>query len=135
MCQSGTGNPTAPRFESQYSGFAGRRVIERHRPCCGSKADLEALRQALGANQIVLIGHNYGTHLAFALIKRHGAHVTRAVLVGVRGLEQRWREPVESDHWLTRVAASVRNNASTAISSIEFAGFYRSSKAILLSCS
>jgi pimeloyl-ACP methyl ester carboxylesterase len=77
-----------------------------------SADDVELLRQALGAEKIVLVAHSYGTHLALATIKRHGRHVSRAILAGVNGLEDRWREPVSSDQWLDRVAQTLRNDPS-----------------------
>lgn len=47
--------------------------------------DLDDLRQALGAEQISLIGHSYGTVLAQAAIRRHGKRISRAVLASVDG--------------------------------------------------
>src|SRR5690606_21223937 len=69
--------------------------------------DLDALRQALGAERVILVAHSYGTHLALAYIKRHGAHVERAVLGGVNGLDDRWREPIEGDRWIERVSERI----------------------------
>ena len=77
-----------------------------------SADDVEALRQALGADTIVLAAHSYGTHLALATIKRHGRHISRAILAGVSGLEDRWREPASSDRWLEGVATAMRNDPS-----------------------
>jgi len=73
-----------------------------------SAEDVELLRRALGVDRIVLWAHSYGTHLALAVLKRHGDHVARAILGGVNGLDDRWREPAESDAWMSRVAASMR---------------------------
>ena len=72
-----------------------------------SADDVEFLRQALGVQKVVLWGHSYGTHLALAVIKRHGARVARALLGGVNGLDDRWRDPSDSDAWLTRVGAAI----------------------------
>jgi pimeloyl-ACP methyl ester carboxylesterase len=73
-----------------------------------SADDVEILRRALGVDKIVLWGHSYGTHLALAVIKRHGDHVSRALLGGVNGLDDRWRDPVDTDAWLTRVSAAMQ---------------------------
>jgi pimeloyl-ACP methyl ester carboxylesterase len=50
-----------------------------------SADDVEALRQALGAEKISLWGISYGTHLGLTTIRRHGEHIHRAVLTGVSG--------------------------------------------------
>jgi pimeloyl-ACP methyl ester carboxylesterase len=76
-----------------------------------SADDVEALRQALGADKIVLAAHSYGTHLALATLKRHGRHVSRAILTGTNGLDDRWREPASSDRWLERVAEALRKES------------------------
>jgi pimeloyl-ACP methyl ester carboxylesterase len=68
-----------------------------------SADDVELLRRALGVEKVVLWGHSYGTHLALAVIKRHGDHVVRALLGGVNGLDDRWRDPFDTDTWLARV--------------------------------
>jgi pimeloyl-ACP methyl ester carboxylesterase len=75
-----------------------------------SACDVDAIRQALGVDKVVLFAHSYGTHLALAVIRQYGPHVERAVLGGVSGLDQRWREPVEGDRWLERVAARIRQD-------------------------
>ena len=75
-----------------------------------SANDVDALRQALGADKIVLAAHSYGAHLALATIKAHGTHVSRAILAGANGLDDRWREPASSDRWLERVAATARSS-------------------------
>jgi pimeloyl-ACP methyl ester carboxylesterase len=77
-----------------------------------SADDVESLRQALGADKIVLAAHSYGTHLALATLKRHGRHVSRAILTGVNGLDDRWREPAGSDRWLERVADAMKKDPS-----------------------
>jgi pimeloyl-ACP methyl ester carboxylesterase len=75
-----------------------------------SAADVDAIRQSLGVDKVVLFAHSYGTHLALAMIRQYGRHVERAILSGVSGLDQRWREPVESDRWLERVGERMRQD-------------------------
>ena len=50
-----------------------------------SADDIEALRQALGAEKVRLWGVSYGAHLALTMIRRHERSVERAVLAGVSG--------------------------------------------------
>lgn len=42
--------------------------------------DVEGLRQALGAEQIALIGHSFGTMLALEYAAEYPEHVSRVVL-------------------------------------------------------
>jgi pimeloyl-ACP methyl ester carboxylesterase len=50
-----------------------------------SADDIEALRKALGVEQIDLLAFSYGTRLALMYVQRHGDHVGRVVLQGVNG--------------------------------------------------
>ena len=70
--------------------------------------DVESIRQALGSEKIALWGHSYGSHLGLAYIKRHGAHVSRAILGGINGLDQRWRYPSEAQTWLTSIDSATK---------------------------
>jgi len=47
--------------------------------------DVDALREALRYEQVNLYGASYGSHLALATIKRHEAHIARAVIALVEG--------------------------------------------------
>jgi proline iminopeptidase len=44
-------------------------------------ADLEALRQHLGAERIDLLGHSWGGYLVMAYAARHGDHIRRLLIV------------------------------------------------------
>ena len=70
--------------------------------------DLDLIRQALGVDRFILWGHSYGSHLGLAYIRRHGAHVERAILGGINGLDQRRRLPADGDLLLTRIDSIVR---------------------------
>ena len=74
--------------------------------------DVESLRQALGVAKVTLWGHSYGSHLAFAVLKRHAAHVDRVVVGGINGLHQRWRLPSDGDTWIARIDSVVRADTS-----------------------
>ncbi|GCE21511.1 alpha/beta hydrolase [Dictyobacter kobayashii] len=58
-----------------------------------SADDVEDLRRALGVERINLYGASYGSHLALATIKRHGAHISRAIIALVEGLDHTIKLP------------------------------------------
>lgn len=68
-----------------------------------SVADLEALRRALGVEQIRLVAISYGTHLALAYLRQHPDRVLRAVLAGVEGPDHTVKLPGQFDEQLTRL--------------------------------
>ncbi len=69
-----------------------------------SADDLEALRQALGADQISLWAISYGTHLALSTIRRHPDSVARAVLAGVEGPDHTLKLPSSQQALLEQIA-------------------------------
>lgn len=58
-----------------------------------SAADIEAVRRALGCEQIVLYGTSYGSHLSIAYLRDYSAHVARAILTRVEGPNDTWKLP------------------------------------------
>jgi pimeloyl-ACP methyl ester carboxylesterase len=68
-----------------------------------SAADIDDLRRALGVPQIALWGISYGSHLGLAVLKYHGASVSRAVFAGIEGLEQTVKRPAFTDSLFARV--------------------------------
>jgi pimeloyl-ACP methyl ester carboxylesterase len=73
-----------------------------------SAADLDDLRQALGAEKLTLWGISYGTHLALATIKNFGPHIDRAILAGVEGLDDTYKLPSDQQELLESIAALAR---------------------------
>lgn len=55
----------------------------RHYTTAHAARDLEAVRDALGAQRLNLVGASYGTRVALEYMRRFPAHVRRAVLDGV----------------------------------------------------
>lgn len=72
-----------------------------------SADDIDAVREALGYDKISLWGESYGTHLALATIRRHEAHIDRAVLVGPEGPDHTMKLPSATEAGLRRVAELV----------------------------
>lgn len=77
-----------------------------------SADDLEALRRALGAERLTLVGSSYGTHLALAMARRHPESVDRMVLAGVEGPDHTLKLPSNIEANLERVAAAIRRDST-----------------------
>ncbi|HEU4889740.1 MAG TPA: alpha/beta fold hydrolase [Thermoanaerobaculia bacterium] len=69
-----------------------------------SAADLEDLRLALGVPKLSLLGFSYGTHLALAAIRAHGANIDRAVLIGTEGPNHTRKLPFTLDTQLRKLS-------------------------------
>ncbi|HEX8621787.1 MAG TPA: alpha/beta hydrolase [Allosphingosinicella sp.] len=65
--------------------------------------DLEDLRKALGARKIDLWGISYGTHLAFAAMRRHPRSIGRVALASAEGLDQTVKLPAHLDAAFARI--------------------------------
>jgi pimeloyl-ACP methyl ester carboxylesterase len=72
-----------------------------------SADDINDLRIALGLEKVRLLGFSYGTHLALATIRRHGAHIDSAVLCGVEGPDQTYKLPEYADTHLRRLSVLI----------------------------
>lgn len=68
-----------------------------------SADDLEDLRRALGAPRIDLWGISYGTHLAFAAMRRHPVSIGRVALASAEGLTQTVKLPAHLEAALARI--------------------------------
>ncbi len=90
----------AERWRKQGVDLDGYTTVE-------SADDLDAVRRALGYQQIVLWGQSYGSHLAMATLRRHGEHIARAVLIGPEGPDHTFKLPRFGERALQQVAARV----------------------------
>ena len=79
-----------------------------------SADDLESLRMALGVPKISLWSISYGTHLAFATIKRHPDSIDRVILAGTEGPDQTLKLPSDQQSLLEVLADRVAANPETA---------------------
>lgn len=75
-----------------------------------SAADLEALRVALGAEQVDLLGISYGTHLAMTYMRLYPGRVRRAVLAGAEGPDHTVKLPSQFDAQLDKLQATLDAN-------------------------
>jgi pimeloyl-ACP methyl ester carboxylesterase len=69
--------------------------------------DVEALRQALNIDKLNVFGTSYGTHLALAVVRRHGSHLNRVILAGVEGPDHTYKLPSQIDAHFADIAALV----------------------------
>jgi pimeloyl-ACP methyl ester carboxylesterase len=83
-----------------------------------SAADLDDLRQALGADKLTLWGISYGTHLALATLRRFGDHVDRVILAGVEGPDDTYKLPSDQQELLEAIAELARPQTPDLLGSI-----------------
>jgi pimeloyl-ACP methyl ester carboxylesterase/predicted DCC family thiol-disulfide oxidoreductase YuxK len=75
-----------------------------------SADDVADLVRALGAQRASLLGWSYGTHLAFAVMRRHGDLVERAALAGPEGPDHTYKLPSRIERQLETIAAMPRSH-------------------------
>lgn len=68
-----------------------------------SADDVDDLRRHLGAAKVHLWGISYGSHLALAVLKRHGPRVGDVVLASLEGQDQTVKRPARIDGYLEQV--------------------------------
>jgi pimeloyl-ACP methyl ester carboxylesterase len=73
-----------------------------------SADDIEDLRKALGYDTLNLYGASYGSHLALATIRRHGAHISRAIIAMVEGLDHTLKLPSSIQQHMEQLNALVK---------------------------
>ena len=91
-----------------------------------SADDLEDLRKALGVNQISLWSISYGTHLAFATIRRHPESIHRAILAGIEGPDHTYKLPSNIQKHLEDLAAVIKADPQIGKEIPDFLGLMKS---------
>lgn len=77
-----------------------------------SADDVADLVRALGARKASLLGWSYGTHLAFAVMRRHETLIDRAVLAGPEGPDHTYKLPSRIQRQLEVLAARARKDGA-----------------------
>ncbi|WOI54454.1 alpha/beta hydrolase [Parvularcula sp. LCG005] len=77
-------------------------------------ADLNSLREHLGAEKMVLWGTSYGSHLALAALKDFEPVIDRVVISSAEGLDQTVKRPSETDAYFDRLQVAVNTDAAAA---------------------
>lgn len=91
-----------------------------------SADDLEDLRKALGASQISLWSISYGTHLAFATMRRHPKSIHRAILAGTEGPDHTHKLPSNIQKHLEDLAALIKADPEIGKEIPDFLGLMKS---------
>src|SRR6185369_1921233 len=91
-----------------------------------SADDLEDLRKALGAKQISLWSISYGTHLAFATMRRHPQSIARAILAGTEGPDHTYKLPSNIQKHLEDLAAVIKADPVVGKEIPDFLGLMKS---------
>jgi pimeloyl-ACP methyl ester carboxylesterase len=87
--------------------------------------DVDDLRKALGVEKIRLLGFSYGTHLGLAVLRRHGAFIDRAILVGVEGFDQTRKLPSAYDTHIAKLSVLVARDPTVGEALPDFAARLR----------
>ncbi len=66
--------------------------------------DVNDLRRALELDRVSIWGFSYGTHLCLSVLRRHGRHIDRAILIGVEGPDDTYKPPLGMDRAFDRIA-------------------------------
>ena len=91
-----------------------------------SADDLEDLRKALGVNQISLWSISYGTHLAFAAMRRHPKSIHRAILAGTEGPDHTYKLPSNIQKHLEDLAVVIQADPEIGKEIPDFPGLMKS---------
>jgi pimeloyl-ACP methyl ester carboxylesterase len=91
-----------------------------------SADDLEDLRKALGVPQISLWSISYGTHLAFATMRRHPQSIHGAILAGTEGPDHTYKLPSNIQKHLEDLAAVIKADPEVGKEIPDFLGLMKS---------
>ena len=91
-----------------------------------SADDLDDLRKALGARQIRLWTISYGTHLAFAAMRRHPKSINRAILAGTEGPDHTYKLPSNIQKHLEDLSALIKADPEIGKDIPDFLGLMKS---------
>ncbi len=76
-----------------------------------SVADLNDLRQSLGADKISLWGISYGSHLSLAALKDMDQYLDKVVMTATEGLDQTIKQPKRADLYFDRLQQAINTQA------------------------
>jgi pimeloyl-ACP methyl ester carboxylesterase len=91
-----------------------------------SADDIDALRAALGAEKMTLLGGSYGSHLVLATVRRHGTKVDRIIMNGVEGPDHTLKLPSTIQKQLENIGRLVAADTRMRTIVPDFVGLVRS---------
>ncbi len=74
--------------------------------------DIDAVRAYFGYEQIVPLGFSYGTHLGLCYLKEFESKVDKMILIGVEGLDQTYKKPLDLDQHLEIIESYMRQDST-----------------------
>ena len=79
--------------------------------------DIDTVRDALGYEKIIPFGFSYGTHLGLSYLKYHEDRVEKSILLGVEGLDETFKMPLDLDVQFEKINQMVKldSNISSVI--------------------
>jgi len=84
-----------------------------------SAKDIDKIRQFFGYEKIIPFGFSYGTHLGLTYIKYFGKFVEQSILVGVEGLGQTFKRPLDLDKQLHLIDSLVNTDSTKQIAVVD----------------
>ncbi len=91
-----------------------------------SADDIDALRAAIGAEKMSLLGGSYGSHLVLATVRRHGMKVDRIIMNGVEGPDHTLKLPSNIQTHLETIGRLVAADTRMRTLIPDFVGLVRS---------
>ncbi|MEM7199792.1 MAG: alpha/beta fold hydrolase [Planctomycetota bacterium] len=83
--------------------------------------DIEALRRALGYEQVHALGHSYGTHLGLCILRRHPGTIARFVAVATAGTGDMMKRPGDLDRSLSHLSEVIAQDSVVGSQMPDFA--------------
>lgn len=87
--------------------------------------DIDAIRVSLGYEKIIPFGFSYGTHLGQSYLKYHEDKVERAILIGVEGLGETFKMPLNLDLQMDKLNKLIQADSMLAPSIPDFTLLYQ----------
>ncbi|MBX2876983.1 MAG: alpha/beta fold hydrolase [Saprospiraceae bacterium] len=79
-----------------------------------SADDINDLRMAMNWPKVSLLGFSYGSHLALATIRRHEQQLENVVTIGVEGLDETFKFPLNMDVQMQKLGLMVQEDPGMA---------------------
>ena len=105
-------------FEKRNIDLSGYNTIENAK-------DIDSIRAILGYDKIVPFGFSYGTHLGLCYVKYFEEHVDKAILVGVEGLDQTYKKPLDLDKHLAMIGTYVAQDSTFMLDTVGLVNVYK----------